>query len=211
MKPIMKRYCLTPLRAIIALVIFFLTFTTTTLFYIIQFEVRQDKDILSAAVPRQPALTLLTFASHQADFLCRLLTSAVLNGISVKVLGYDNNRKDPLFRKVTMTLAELKKRQPDEIIMFVDAFDVVIVIEIVLSIDILFDCFKTGNAETIVSEFLQTKSDVVFAAEKGCWPFMDGRPEGEYICQQKYPESPTPYRNLFSLLCFSMFETFIYF
>lgn len=104
----------------------------------------------------------------------------MLNDLPVKVLGFHTSLKNVLFNKLSVTLKELETRSPEEIVMFVDAYDVVI---------------SAGEKE-IVDKFLSFNSPIVFAAESGCWPFLDGRRGGEYICDSVYPPSVTPYRFL---------------
>jgi hypothetical protein len=71
----------------------------------------------------------------------------------------------------------------DDLIIFGDAFDV----------------FYVGTEEQLVDQFLKWDlgaDNVVFMAEKGCWPYLDGRPNGRHICNNVYPSSPTPNRYL---------------
>lgn len=112
--------------------------------------------------------------------MCHLLHSTVLNDLPVKVLGFHTSLADVLFKKISVTLKELETRSPEEIVMFVDAYDVVI----------------TAGEKEIVDKFLSFHSPIVFSAEAGCWPFMDGRKGGQQICDNVYPPSVTPYRFL---------------
>ena len=50
-------------------------------------------------------------------------------------------------------------QMPDsQVVMFVDAFDVVL----------------SQPASVILERFLATRETLLFSAEKGCWPFLDG-------------------------------------
>ncbi|CEP02364.1 DUF5672 domain-containing protein [Plasmodiophora brassicae] len=140
-----------------------------------------DLSLQAPAGPARPSLTVVTFASHNANFLCHLLYTGALFQLKVKVVGFRGAAPDDvLFEKIPVTLDELRQHDPDDIVMFVDAYDVLLV----------------DTEANIVDKFLAMNEPVVFTAEKGCWPFMDGRPDGERICQDEYPASPTPYRYL---------------
>ena len=58
----------------------------------------------------------------------------------------------------------------DDIIMFVDAYDVLII----------------SDKKTILEKFLQKKTPLLFAAEKNCWPLDN--------VKDRFPNSPTPFK-----------------
>lgn len=70
----------------------------------------------------------LTRERAQANFLCHLLYTGALFQLKVKVVGFRGAAPDDvLFEKIPVTLDELRQHDPDDIVMFVDAYDVLLV------------------------------------------------------------------------------------
>lgn len=107
--------------------------------------------------------------SNRENGLKNLLNSCKKNSIPIEVLGmnkpYPNNTI-----KLTYVLEYLKDFPDDHIVLFVDAFDVIIL----------------DNKPTILKKFLDMKVPFVIAAEKTCFPYPN--------LASKFPTSTTPFR-----------------
>ncbi len=94
-----------------------------------------------------------TVASHKTANLNKLLLSCELNHIDLEVIGlglpyYGNGTKLYLMAEYLETLND------DEIVMFVDAFDVILV----------------ADKEVILEKFLRMNTPFLMSAEKNCYP-----------------------------------------
>lgn len=91
----------------------------------------------------------------------QLLTSAEKQNIKVKVLGSDDSWRGGDMKKgpgggmkINLLRQELKNYRDDDVVMFVDGYDVII----------------NDTEEQILERYLNFHCKVLFAAEKVCWP-----------------------------------------
>jgi len=134
----------------------------------------------SVSYPRDgPKLHIVTYASHggRDDRFCRAVESAYHHSIELTILGW-GVKWTGLSQKLYAAYNYAKSIPPTDIIMFVDAFDVMF----------------AGSPEYILEQFRASSKTILFAAECGCWPqIMENR---GHDCFHAYPPSPTPYRYL---------------
>lgn len=97
-----------------------------------------------------------------------LLQSIQINGINLNVRGHDREWEGNI-DKVSQLHTELASLPPNDIFMFVDAYDVAIV----------------SSEEEILENFHAYDAPFVISAEKPCWP-------DDHI-RQYYPPSDSPY------------------
>jgi len=116
--------------------------------------------------------TVLTFATHVAFEFCAFYRSALIHGISPKLLGWDTAPEGALHRKATSVAAEIAEYDDGRIVLFADAFDV-------LFLDPL---------PGIVERFRAIGKPILFSAEKGCYPSWD--------LAVDYPKPVTPWSYL---------------
>jgi procollagen-lysine,2-oxoglutarate 5-dioxygenase len=127
----------------------------------------------------------VTYASHGGsdDRFCRAVESAVRHDIPWEILGW-GVRWEGLSQKLQASLDYVRGLDPDCIILFSDAFD------------ILF----TQPLAAIKKSFERTNANLLFAGECGCWPqVIQDKAKGYrkgHICNTLYPKSPTPYKFL---------------
>lgn len=128
----------------------------------------------------RPPLRVVTYGTHAGYKFCWLLFSCAQEGLSLTILGYNQANQKGLGYKLLSTLDYLRTLHDDEVVLFVDAFDVVV----------------SNNVTVLLQRFHSLGSPLVFSAEKGCWPYLDGRADGEELCLRYYPDAPpgTPYR-----------------
>ncbi len=129
----------------------------------------------SHVTSHRPSIHIITYASHAGkdDRFCRTIESAIRNEIDLVVLGWGQRWKG-LPQKLEAALTYSKTLPKEDVIMFVDAFDVLFI----------------DSAERILDTYLQVKAPkLLFAAECGCWPV-------KISCFTRYPRSPTTYRYL---------------
>jgi hypothetical protein len=114
-------------------------------------------------------LHVCTVATKQKQGLNQLLVSAQKQGIKIDVLGlgkpYSGNAQKLIFMQ-----AYLKELPPDDVVLFVDGYDVLIL----------------ANEKTIMDKFLTFNAPFVISAERNCYPYAH--------LASKYPESPTLFR-----------------
>jgi hypothetical protein len=129
-----------------------------------------------------PRLHVLTYASKSVAPLCRFLRSALHNDVSPTVLGLGSGNHKLGFKISSVLEYVQNEADSNDIILFTDAYDVLFV----------------GGEKEILKRFEELEQDdfVVFTGEKGCWPYLDGRPNGRHICNNVYPPATTPYRYL---------------
>ncbi|KNC46364.1 uncharacterized protein AMSG_02816 [Thecamonas trahens ATCC 50062] len=130
-----------------------------------------------------------TYATHRGsdDLFCKALSSAWHARVPLQILGW-GTRWTGLADKLKGVQLALEALPPHDIFVFVDAYDVLFV----ENVDVLQEAYVAAMAQYAREADL---GDVVlFAGERGCWPYMDGRPEGKELCEVVYPTSPTPYR-----------------
>ncbi|KAG2387483.1 hypothetical protein C9374_001815 [Naegleria lovaniensis] len=129
----------------------------------------------------------ITIATKLNENACKLLYSALRNGINFNILGY-GMEKFTLSQKIDIIFEALEKvKNPNAILMFLDAYDVVVL----------------QHAEAIISKFVNHFSNysIVFNAEMNCHPFgvvesAIKRWGGNSFCQKEYPSSPTRFKYL---------------
>ena len=126
-------------------------------------------------------LKLVTVATDDTDGLKRLLRSAkvydldlTVTGMGLKWEGGDVARFAGGGHKVNILKEKLEewKDEPDTVVMFTDAYDVIL----------------TANAETILEKFLDFDCKVVFAAEPYLWPDLS--------LERYYPTTTLGYKYL---------------
>ena len=105
------------------------------------------------------------------------------NDVPWEILGW-GVKWEGLSQKLQASLDAVRELDPNCIITFSDAFDVLWADSLIHMRD----------------KFLATNKPLVFAGECGCWPQVvkdkeKGLPKGT-ICNKLYPQSPTPYRFL---------------
>lgn len=140
-------------------------------------------------------VVLLTYASdtgRDTNFDYSLV-SAARTGLPVRLLGFGEPWRG-LTSKFIGVLAELARIPPDTLVVFADAFDV------------LYMVAPDGDAAAVAGLFRSRFESVagarqaafVFGGELGCWPYLDGRRDGERLCEEVYPRAPpgSPYRFL---------------
>ncbi|KAG2387485.1 hypothetical protein C9374_001817 [Naegleria lovaniensis] len=129
----------------------------------------------------------ITIATKLNENACKLLYSALRNGINFNILGY-GMEKFTLSQKIDITFEEIEKvNNPNAILMFLDAYDVVVL----------------QHAEAIISKFLKKFPgySAVYNAEMNCHPFgvvesAKKRWGGDPYCLSQYPPSPNRFRYL---------------
>ena len=129
----------------------------------------------SSSSSNRPPLRVVTYGTHAGYKFCWLVISAAQERLPLVVLGYGvTHQRGHLGFKLTAALEYLQTLEDDELVMFVDAFDVVL----------------TNNATQLLLAFHALNSSLVFSAEKGCWPYLDGRAHGDGLCLRYYPDKP---------------------
>ena len=126
---------------------------------------------------------MLTYATKLKEHMCHAIKIGLMWGIAWTVIGLGEPWSGNLKQKFEGTLLYLDQLDKNDVVIFGDAFDV----------------FYTGTEETMIDVYLSwnvSDSQVVFMAEKGCWPYLDGRPNGKHVCEKVYPASPSPSRYL---------------
>ena len=122
-----------------------------------------------------PLLRVVTYGTHAGYKFCWLVLSAAQERLPLVVLGFGvTHQRGGLGYKLTDTLQYLHTLHDDELVMFVDAFDVVL----------------TNNASQLIRSFLALNATLVFSAEKGCWSYLNGRAHGAGLCLSYYPDKP---------------------
>lgn len=127
---------------------------------------------LFAKTPKK--LHVCTVANYEDEGLDTLIKSGKAYGIDVNVIGmgdpYPNH-----FTKISKMYRYLDRLQPDDIVLFVDGFDV----------------FFISSGDEIMTKFLKKKVPCIFSAEKRWYPKNSGSD-----LKIPYPESRTAYRYL---------------
>ena len=143
----------------------------------------------SSDINGRPKLHVVTYASHGGidDRFCRSLESIYQNNINLKLLGWGQKWKG-LPQKLEAALSYAKTQPKQDLLLFVDAFDVLFM----------------GNTEEIIDTYLNMHSPkLLFGAECGCWPRTRA-------CFSRYPPSPTRYRYLNSGTWIARMENAVY-
>jgi len=115
---------------------------------------------------------ICTVANRPDPYLDKLIQSCEIHGIQLEILGmnepyYGNSTKMFRLREYLNALRD------EEIILFVDAFDVLII----------------ADKNTILQKFLKMSVPFVMAAEKHCWPC-------EKYINEEYLPCQTPFKYL---------------
>ena len=100
-------------------------------------------------------IVAVTYASHggRDDRFCRAVESAVRAGVPWEVLGW-GVKWQGLSQKLQASLDYVRRLDPDCVLLFSDAFDV------------LF----TQELDQILAGFRAARAPLLFAGECGCWP-----------------------------------------
>src|SRR5262245_58541297 len=114
-------------------------------------------------------LHICTVASHQTKGLDQLLHSCEYRAVSIDILGL-NQPFLGLSHKLIYVQEYVKNLPKDDIVLYVDAYDVLIL----------------ASKEDIVSTFLDMQAPFVISVERFCWPHPDLEP--------KFPRGPTSFR-----------------
>lgn len=120
---------------------------------------------------KEPLLSVITVASHIGGDMHYLLESSRTLRLDIIVLGLGATYRG-FATKLLLSYDYLRKCQPHNIVMFVDAYDTVIL----------------TDPSTLLKRYHQFGHPVVFSAEKNCWP--------DENLASLYPESETEYRYL---------------
>ena len=112
---------------------------------------------------------ICTVASYKNENLDKLITSCQKHNIELKILGFNQ----PYYGNGTKLLRlneYLENLADDDIVMFVDAFDVLII----------------RDKEIILRKFLARNAPFIMSAEQNCYPFAK--------LASQYPETAGPFR-----------------
>lgn len=115
-------------------------------------------------------LHVCTNASHQIPALEQLLESCRANGIHLDVLGL--GEPFSFGKKLNDYLKYLEGIPPDDVVLFIDAYDVLIL----------------ADEKTILEKFFLMNAPFVISVETNCFPFAHLAPY--------YPPSPTKFKYL---------------
>lgn len=129
-------------------------------------KVQEGKQAAQATIDH---FHVCTVASYRRANLHKLITSCKKHDIALEVIGlympyFGNGTKLLRLRDYLNTLPD------DDVVMFVDAFDVLII----------------KDKGTILKKFLSMDAPFVMSAEKNCFPFPE--------CAKLYPDSPFPFK-----------------
>ncbi len=145
---------------------------------------------------RSEELTVLSYASHKGsdDRFCQSVESFLQHGYRYHLIGWGMKLLS-LNDKVYGSVLAVRELEDNAMVLFVDAYDVLVQAYPVE----LLDRFRAFNRSLVVG------------AEKGCWPFVQFKPEevkrrvpaalpdgadGQYVCDHYFPPSPTTQRYL---------------
>jgi hypothetical protein len=112
-----------------------------------------------------------TVATRQNKGLDQLLESCKRHAISIDVLGFGKKFRG-FSEKLLLMQDYLKTLPDDDIVLFVDAYDVLFL----------------ADQKTILDTFLKMHKPFVISGDKGCFPFRE--------LGDQFPESPTSFRYL---------------
>lgn len=118
---------------------------------------------------QNPPLHVCTVASKETQGLKQLLDSCNRVGIKIDVLGAEMKKYRGNGEKLLLMIDYLKNLPGNDLVLFVDAYDVLIV----------------ADEETIINNFLDANAPFVISVERNCWPFPR--------LAKMYPKSPTSF------------------
>lgn len=136
--------------------------------FIYLFLICLNLNILYASYPLDK-FHVCTVASHETETLKSLITSCKHNNISLDILGL----RQPYYgngSKLLYVEGYLEQFDDDEIVMFVDGYDVLIV----------------SDKKVILQEFLSMNIPFLISVERCCWPINPA--------SHQLPQSLTPFR-----------------
>lgn len=127
---------------------------------------------------KQDTVVFYTYANIRGkdDKFCRYLESVIQNDIDITVLNWGGEHKGN-GNKLVFTRKAIETLHPCDVFVFSDAFDVL----------------YAEPAEEIAKKFFAINAPVIVSAECGCWPFIVHK-NGNDICLNQFPKSPTDYR-----------------
>jgi len=139
--------------------------------------------VLRLSNPKQQPI-LITCANYKGFNLfahfCETIHTAIHAGWEVHVLGWAALHIFPSrakFAKIPTLIPFLKTLPPDQIFLFMDAYDVLVM----------------GGPEEAKQKFLQASSayqaDIIIGAEKNCYPFTLDPKYRHYLCHENYPQA----------------------
>lgn len=118
-------------------------------------------------------LSIYTIANRYTSSLDRLIESAKINKMDISVIGLSHYWRGLTCKMIWLNQYFERQKVPDEqIYLFVDAYDT----------------FITSPQDELLEKFHSFKKDLVFSAEKVCWPDAD--------LADRYPQSVTQMRYL---------------
>ena len=146
--------------------------------HVLQEEVEEEVSSTTSS-----KLKIVTYATHggRDDRFCRAVESAIMNQVDLIILGW-GEKWIGLSQKLEAALVFAQSLNDDDILLFVDAFDVMFT--------------KSASEKNLKQLFQSLDAPIVFSAECGCWPHVM---EDLSVCltgPHSYPLSPTPYRYL---------------
>jgi hypothetical protein len=141
-------------------------------------------------------LTVLSYASHKGsdDRFCQSVESFLQHGYRYHLIGWGTKLKS-LNDKVYGSVVAVRELEDSAMVLFVDAYDVLV----------------QAYPLELLERFRAFNRSLVVGAEKGCWPFVQFKPEevkrrvpaalpdsadGRYVCDHYFPPSPTTQRYL---------------
>ena len=130
----------------------------------------------------QPAVRVYMYASHFTPEFCATVRSLLFNSWDVTLFGAASDASPPATKRAKMTgpLQWLSEQPPNDIIVGLDAFDVL----------------AQRPPQDLLNIFSHLHADVVYGAEKGCWPFVvhGNASSRAHYCEKRYavaaPQDP---------------------
>ena len=119
--------------------------------------------------PTSHPFHVCTVANRFRHHIDKLYLSCKQYGVDLKMIGLGEAYKGH-YLKLQWMLDYVRTLQDDEIVLFVDGFDVLVL----------------ADSETLLRTFKQMNAPIVIAAERECYPYAD--------LKNAYPSSPTSFR-----------------
>lgn len=126
-----------------------------------------------------PKLHVITIATEANRHLERLQASATAHNIDLNILGL-GERYEKHGKKISFVRQFLNALSENDIVLYVDAYDVIFL----------------SDTEKILNQFLNFKTQILFAAEYNFGFHPDYNPFKKHLTYLNYPKSNTLYRFL---------------